>query len=157
MSKEKFKLTIEYKEKERLIKLILTTAIIFFVVFVIVAVALSSILFKDSPKIASVVLVSIIIVYLIADLPFIIYYFYLKRKLSKILNYLPTMVVFSCKLGTAAEHKNTQSRYLITFEYKNASKSLMSSWIYDSNDLENKVVEIGYIEELNHVMVLAKK
>ena len=67
------------------------------------------------------------------------------------------MYVFEYELNLPIEHKYSQSRYLVTFNYKDQKYELMTSWLYDSNDLDNQIVTLGYVEKLNVVIVLSKK
>lgn len=157
MSRSDFKKTIEYKEKMKLIKLIFFVWLIFNLIFdVIAAISYLNLLEVDANA-ASIVLSSIIIIFFLISLPFLIYFINLIKKLDKLFKETSAMYVFEYELNLPIEHKYSQSRYLVTFNYKDQKYELMTSWLYDSNDLDNQIVTLGYIEKLNVVIVLSKK
>ncbi len=157
MSRSDFKKTIEYKEKMKLIKLIFFVWLIFNLIFDVIAVISYLNLLEVDANAASIVLSSIIIIFFLTSLPFLIYFINLIKKLDKLFKETSAMYVFEYELNLPIEHKYSQSRYLVTFNYKDQKYELMTSWLYDSNDLDNQIVTLGYVEKLNVVIVLSKK
>lgn len=157
MSRSDFKKTIEYKEKMKLIKLIFFAWLIFNLIFDVIAVISYLNLLGVDANAASIVLSSIIIIFFLISLPFLIYFINLIKKLVQLFKETSAMYVFECELNLPIEHKYSQSRYLVTFNYKDQKFELMTSWLYDSNDLDNQIVTLGYVEKLNVVIVLSKK
>ncbi len=157
MSRSDFKKTIEYKEKMKLIKLIFFVWLIFNLIFDVIAVISYLNLLEVDANAASIVLSSIIIIFFLISLPFLIYFINLIKKLDKLFKETSAMYVFEYELNLPIEHKYSQSRYLVTFNYKDQKYELMTSWLYDSNDLDNQIVTLGYVEKLNVVIVLSKK
>lgn len=157
MSRSDFKKTIEYKEKMKLIKLIFFVWLIFNLIFDVIAVISYLNLLEVDANAASIVLSSIIIIFFLISLPFLIYFINLIKKLDKLFKETSAMYVFEYELNLPIEHKYSQSRYLVTFNYKDQKYELMTSWLYDSNDIDNQIVTLGYVEKLNVVIVLSKK
>lgn len=157
MSRSDFKKTIEYKEKIKLIKLIFFAWLIFNLIFDVIAVISYLNLLGVDANAASIVLSSIIIIFFLISLPFLIYFINLIKKLVQLFKETSAMYVFEYELNLPIEHKYSQSRYLVTFTYKDKKYELMTSWLYDSNDLDNQIVTLGYVEKLNVVIVLSKK
>jgi hypothetical protein len=157
MNVEEFRATLEYGERRKLIKLILTIAISYFSVFTVAGLVAFFLLFQYSLTIALEVSLSIVAVFYAIDLIFVFYYIHLKNELRRTAESLSDMYIFPYKLGSPIDHKGRQSRYLIKFEYKNKEYELLSSWMYDSNDLDYKYVQIGYAENLDTVMILEVK
>lgn len=157
MSRSDFKKTIEYKEKMKLIKLIFFVWLIFNLFFDVIAVISYLNLLGVDANAASIVLSSIIIIFFLISLPFLIYFINLIKKLVQLFKETSAMYVFEYELNLPIEHKYSQSRYLVTFNYKDQKYESMTSWLYDSNDLDNQIVTLGYVEKLNVVIVLSKK
>ena len=156
MNKDKFRKTIEYKERLKLIKLIAIVTILMNLIFDCVGVISFFNLRELDINIATIILVSIIFITLLVTSPFIVYIFSLVRKIHLIFEYLSKMYIFEYTLNFPAEHKYFQSRYLISFNFNNHKYELMTYWIYDSNNLDSKKVSIGFIENLNSIYILEK-
>lgn len=156
MNKDKFRKTIEYKERLKLIKLIAIVTILMNLIFDCVGVISFYNLRELDINIATIVLVSIIFITLLVTSPFIAYIFSLVRKIHLIFEYLSKMYIFEFTLNFPVEHKYFQSRYLISFNFNNHKYELMTYWIYDSNNLDSKKVSIGFIENLNSIYILEK-
>lgn len=156
MNKDKFRKTIEYKERLKLIKLIAIVTILMNLIFDCVGVISFYNLRELDINIATIVLVSIIFITLLVTLPFIVYIFSLVRKMHLIFEYLSKMYIFEYTLNFPVEHKYFQSRYLISFNFNNRNYELLTYWIYDSNNLDSKKVSIGFIENLNSIYILEK-
>ncbi len=156
MNKHEFKSTIEYKEKCKLIKLIGGTTVLINIMFDCVGLISFLYLKEIDNDVAITVLISIILVTLVITSPFIVYFCYLIKKLLSIYPKLNNMYIFEYKLGSPIEHKYFQSKYLVSFEYNDKKYDLMSYWIYDSNDLDNRRVLIGFIENSSSIFILKK-
>ncbi len=156
MNKDKFRKTIEYKERLKLIKLIAIVTILMNLIFDCVGVISFYNLRELDINIATIVLVSIIFIALLVTSPFIVYIFSLVRKIHLIFEYLSKMYIFEYTLNFPVEHKYFQSRYLISFNFNNRNYELLTYWIYDSNNLDSKKVSIGFIENLNSIYILEK-
>ena len=156
MNKDKFRKTIEYKERLKLIKLIAIVTILMNLIFDCVGVISFFNLRELDINIATIVLVSIIFITLLVTSPFIVYIFSLVRKIHLIFEYLSKMYIFEYTLNFPVEHKYFQSRYLISFNFNNRNYELLTYWIYDSNNLDSKKVSIGFIENLNSIYILEK-
>lgn len=156
MNKAKFRKTIEYKERFKLIKLIAGVTILINLTFDCVGLISFFNLRELDINIATIVLVSIIFISLFVTSPFIVYIFSLVRKINLIFEHLSKMYIFEYTLNFPIEHKYFQSRYLISFNFNNRNYELMTYWIYDSNNLDSKKVSIGFIENLNSIYILEK-
>ena len=156
MNKDKFRKTIEYKERLKLIKLIAIVTILMNLIFDCVGVISFFNLRELDINIATIALVSIIFITLLVTSPFIVYIFSLVRKIHLIFEYLSKMYIFEYTLNFPVEHKYFQSRYLISFNFNNRNYELLTYWIYDSNNLDSKKVSIGFIENLNSIYILEK-
>lgn len=156
MNKAKFRKTIEYKERFKLIKLIAGVTILINLSFDCVGLISFFSLRELDINIATIVLVSIIFISLFVTSPFIVYIFSLVRKINLIFEHLSKMYIFEYTLNLPIEHKYFQSRYLISFNFNNRNYELMTYWIYDSNNLDSKKVSVGFIENLNSIYILEK-
>lgn len=79
-----------------------------------------------------------------------------KREMNSIKKNMDDVYVFQSRLKCQSNHWRLQSKYTVWFEYKNETKKLTTSWFYDSNNLENSLVEVGYIESLDKIIVIRK-
>ena len=151
-----YKDTTQYKEDERLFILLLGASIAFFIIFFLLFLGLFFFLKKESLEIALVVSSAGIFLYLLFDLPFIIKTIIFRHNMNLTLKSVDEIYVFRIMFNNPANHWFFQSKFSISFEYQNVRKKLTTSWIYDSNDLANSLVEVGYIESLNKIVVIKK-
>lgn len=111
-------------------------------------------LFSLDKGVAIIIPVSIITMFFMALFPFLSRAIDVKEKLSEIYNKTSNMYVFEYTFGEPIESESYQSRYLVDFNYNDINYKLMTNWIYDINDLDNKKVSLGYIESINLIIVL---
>ncbi|MGM9813694.1 MAG: hypothetical protein ACI32C_02130 [Candidatus Enteromonas sp.] len=64
--------------------------------------------------------------------------------------------IFQIKFGDHNNHWFFQSKFILSFTYGNEEKKLATSWIYDSNELANSLVEVGYLPGLDKIIVIKK-
>lgn len=151
-----YKDTIQYKEDDKLFKLILGISITFFVIFFSLFLAIFFFLKEESLEIALTVSFTGIFLYLLFDLPFIIKAIIVKWNMDLVLKYEEEAYVFQIKFNEPSHHWFFQSKFSLSFKYGNETKTMTTSWIYDSNNLKNSIVEVGYFDSLNKVIVIRK-
>ena len=95
-------------------------------------------------------------VYLALFVPFLIYSLYRRRQIKEIMNHLDEMYFFNTKFEEYCQKFFMDYKYRIKFKYKGIQKSLITRWFHISNDLENSIVEVGYIESLDKIIVIRK-
>ena len=64
--------------------------------------------------------------------------------------------IFETHIDEYCNHWGLSSKYRIKFKYKDEDKSLMTFWFYDDFELENTIVEVGYIESLDKIIIMRK-
>ena len=151
-----YKDTLQYKEDKKLFKLLLGSSITFFMIFFLLFLGLFFFLKRESLEIASIVCLTGIFLYLLFDLPFIIKTVMVKHNMNSILKNMDDIYIFQIMFKDYANHCFFQSKFTLSFKYGNETKELTTSWIYDSNNLANSLVEVGYIESLNKIIVIKK-
>lgn len=151
-----YKNTIQYKEDIKLFKLFLLLSITFFGVFFLLFIGLYLIIRKESTEIALTVSSAGIFLYLLIDSPFIFETIIVKHNINLTLKYADEAYIFQIKFSECNNHWFFQSKFSLSFEYKGEIKTLITSRIYDSNNLENSLVEVGYIESLDKIFVIKK-
>lgn len=156
MTKQAFRRTIEYKERFKLIRLNLIASISVNVIFDLIGIIAYLHFSNFDLNVARIVLISIIIFALLIVLPYICYSYYLFKKLNDIYCGTNDMYVFEYKLDLPIESKSSQSKYLITFNYKDKTHNLMTTWIYNKNNLDNKKISVGFIEKMNLIIVISQ-
>ena len=156
MTKEEFKKTIEYKRRIRPIKLMTIIILCSNIIIDVIAVIFYFSFKELNSDIAIIVLITLIL-FALLRFPFHILYIRKEIKyLRNLLNYMDTMYVFEYKLKLPIEHKSIQSKYFVSFNYNGEKHELTMIWIYDSNNLNYQRVNIGYVEELDIILVLNK-
>ena len=151
-----YKDTLQYKEDDKSFKSFLFTSIAFFMVYLILFFGLFFFIKKQSFEVALTVSLFGILIYLLFDLPFIIKTIMVKRNMNSISRCISNAYVFQICLNNPAAHWFFQSKFSVSFEYNGEIKNFNTSWIYDSNNLENSLVEVGYIKELDKIIIIKK-
>ncbi len=151
-----YKDTLQYKEDNKSFKVALGVSISFFMIFFLVFLVAFFFLKKYSLEKALAVLFYGSLLYLVLDLPFIIITIMAKREMNSIKKNMDDVYVFQSRFKYQSNHWRFQSKYTVWFEYKNETKKLTTSWLYDSNNLENSLVIVGYIESLDKIIVIRK-
>ncbi len=151
-----YKDTIQYKKDDKLFKLILGISITFFVIFFSLFLAIFFFLKEELLEITFTVSFTGILLYLLFDLPFIIKAIIVKRNMILVLKHEEVAYVFQIKFNEPSHRWFFQSKFPLSFKYGNETKTMTTSWIYDSNNLKNSIVEVGYIDSLNKVIVIRK-
>lgn len=111
---------------------------------------------RDSLKIALIVCLSGTSLYLLFDLPLIIKTITIKHNINLILRNVEDIYIFQTIFGEHTNHYFSQSKFTLSFKYGNETKKLSTSWINDLNNLANSLVEVGFIESLNKIIVIKK-
>ncbi len=151
-----YKNTIQYKEDIKLFKLLFILSISFFCVYSLLFTGIYFFLRKESAEIALIVLSVGIFLYLLIDLPFIIKTIIVKRNINLTMKCYDKAYIFHIKFKNHINHCFFQSKFSVSFEYEGETKTLITSWVYDANNLENSLVEVGYIESLDKIIVIKK-
>lgn len=151
-----YKDTLQYEEDEKAFKSMLGLSIGFFSIFFLIFIGIFFFLKNDSLEIALVASLSGMSLYLLADTPLIISTISLKKDMNFISQYMDEVYVFKFQVGCPCVHFRCQNKYYISFKYRGELKTLTTSWIYDSNNLDNSLVELGYIEKLDKIIVIKK-
>ncbi len=151
MTKQEFKNTIEYKTYKTQIRILATVMAVVIAINWIMGLVFFLWLYFDSYKSeAVIVLISLIILPLVRSIIPIIGICSQHNKISPIYSYLNDLYIFDYRLGKAI-----CNRYQIIFEYENHKLDIISSDL-GNNDLDYKLVKVGYIKELNRVVILEK-
>lgn len=151
-----YKDTIQYKEDKKSFILLLGISIIYFMIFFLLFLGVFFFLKRESLEIASIVSLTGIFFYLLVDLPLIIKTVMVKHNMNLILKNMDDAYAFQIMFKDHTNHWFFQSKFTLSFKYKNETKELSTSWIYDSNNLSHSLVEVGYIESLNKIIVIKK-
>lgn len=151
-----YKDTLQYVEDAKSFKLLLAISITYFMIFFLLFLGVYFFLKNESAEIALTVCLSGIFLYFILDLPLIIKTIAVKRNMNLISKYINQIYVFKIQFNNPTNHWFSQSKFPLSFEYNGETKTLDTSWIYDSNNLTDSLVEVGYIKELKKVIIIKK-
>lgn len=151
-----YKDTLQYVEDAKSFKLLLAISITYSMIFFLLFLGVYFFLKNESTEIALTVCLSGIFLYFILDLPLIIKTIAVKRNMNLTSKYINQIYVFKIQFNNPTNHWFSQSKFSLSFEYNGETKTLDTSWIYDSNNLTDSLVEVGYIKELKKVIIIKK-
>ena len=140
-----YKDTIQYKEEYKLFKIFLLQFIICFSIFLMLFIGIFFFLKKISLDVAFEVSIIGIFMYLIIFFPFLVKAIRVKNQIKLVSTHINEAYIFRAKIEDHSNHLFCQSKFTVTFTYKNNKMKMTTSWIYDSNNLENSYVEFSYI------------
>ena len=151
-----YKNTLQYKEDKVLFNVLLCITISYFMVFFLLFLGIFFFLKKESLEVATIVCFTGIFLFSILDLPFLIKTIKVRRSMNAILRCMDQIYVFKIAFKNPINHWFFQSKFSLSFEYEMKIKTLNTSWIYDSNNLANSLVEVGYIKDLEKIIIIKK-
>lgn len=157
MTIEEYKQSIQYKSDKKLVKLIgilcWSILFIFSMVFIISCICI----YPLSPFHAITILIVGILLFLLADMPLICYFFYLLKKLKKSVTYALQSTLVEAKINSTCNTALFQSKFIVSFEINQKKLVRNTEWVhnqYFSNYDFNKKIQIGYIEAQDKVIVI---
>ncbi len=96
------------------------------------------------------VLIGFVFVELISFNPGFIFIYTRHKKLTSVYPYLDNLYIFEYRLK-----KSIDNKYKISFEYERQKLDIISSDL-GNDELDNTLVRVGYIKELDRVIILEK-
>ena len=151
MSKQEFKETIEYKTYKTQIRHIATATIVVNALYWMIGIVTFVYFYINTYKsVAVAVLCSLIGLGLFVSIVPICGLFFLHSRFSPIYDYLDNLYIFEYRLK-----KSIDNKYEISFEYEREKLDIISSDL-GNDELDNKLVRVGYIKELDRVIILER-
>ncbi len=151
-----YKYTLQYKEDDRVFGFLLGLIIGYFSVFILFILGTIFFFKQDSLQSTLITILFGIFFYSLVGIPLVIKTIKFKKYMNSIARCIDQAYVFQSQFDVACGNSRFTKKFDISFEYKGEVKTLTTSRIYNYSYLENSLVEAGYIEELDKIIVIKK-